>query len=165
MTAIMPLLCVIKLYCQDYPDFSTHGVLSGKLTKADRELIVVATSIHNKCHYCVVSHSALHRIYSKKPTLADQVFFLYWLPLMLNCRPCDLPRVATRSSLTTARLTCHLESVPCWTLRWQYVAATPSRSSISRLWRNTASTVKTPGTSPPLPLSLPCPTGLHTSPI
>lgn len=47
--------------------------LAGSLTKADRELIVVATSIHNKCLYCVVSHSALHRIYSKKPTLSDQV--------------------------------------------------------------------------------------------
>ncbi|GLD70250.1 uncharacterized protein AKAME5_002156700, partial [Lates japonicus] len=45
---------------------------TGRLTKADRELIVVATSIHNKCLYCVVSHSALHRIYSKKPTLSDQ---------------------------------------------------------------------------------------------
>ena len=29
--------------------------------------------MHNQCLYCVVSHSALHRIYSKKPTLADQV--------------------------------------------------------------------------------------------
>jgi len=47
--------------------------LPGGLTKADRELIVVATSVHNKCLYCVVSHSALHRIYSKKTTLSDQV--------------------------------------------------------------------------------------------
>lgn len=50
---------------------------TGRLTKADRELIVVATSIHNKCLYCVVSHSALHRIYSKKPSLADQVIVNY----------------------------------------------------------------------------------------
>ncbi|XP_041707813.1 uncharacterized protein si:ch211-175m2.5 [Coregonus clupeaformis] len=50
---------------------------TGGLTKADRELIVVATSIHNQCLYCVVSHSALHRIYSKKPTLADQVIVNY----------------------------------------------------------------------------------------
>ncbi|KAM4622015.1 uncharacterized protein ACJ7VT_006302 [Polymixia lowei] len=50
---------------------------TGGLTKADRELIVVATSIHNQCLYCVVSHSALHRIYSKKPTLADQVAVNY----------------------------------------------------------------------------------------
>lgn len=50
---------------------------TGNLTKADRELIVVATSVHNQCLYCVVSHSALHRIYSKKPTLADQVMVNY----------------------------------------------------------------------------------------
>ncbi|XP_062332624.1 uncharacterized protein si:ch211-175m2.5 [Osmerus eperlanus] len=50
---------------------------TGQLTKADRELIVVATSIHNQCLYCVVSHSALHRIYSKKPTLSDQVIVNY----------------------------------------------------------------------------------------
>ncbi|XP_049589646.1 uncharacterized protein si:ch211-175m2.5 [Syngnathus scovelli] len=50
---------------------------TGGLTKADRELIVVATSIHNKCLYCVVSHSALHRIYSKNPTLSDQVVVNY----------------------------------------------------------------------------------------
>ncbi|KAM9377082.1 uncharacterized protein KZ484_009466 isoform 1-T2 [Pholidichthys leucotaenia] len=50
---------------------------TGGLTKADRELIVVATSIQNKCLYCVISHSALHRIYSKKPTLCDQVIVNY----------------------------------------------------------------------------------------
>ncbi|KAG7518020.1 hypothetical protein JOB18_022477 [Solea senegalensis] len=50
---------------------------TGRLSKADRELIVVATSIHNRCLYCVVSHSALHRIYSKKPTLSDQVIVNY----------------------------------------------------------------------------------------
>uniref|UniRef100_A0A8C1MJA5 Si:ch211-175m2.5 n=1 Tax=Cyprinus carpio TaxID=7962 RepID=A0A8C1MJA5_CYPCA len=37
----------------------------------------VATSAHNHCLYCVVSHSALHRIYSKKPLLADQVAVNY----------------------------------------------------------------------------------------
>ncbi len=47
--------------------------VTGGLSKADRELIVVVTSAHNHCLYCVVSHSALHRIYSKKPMLADQV--------------------------------------------------------------------------------------------
>lgn len=55
------------------PVLSQKLCLAGRLTKADRELIVVATSVHNKCLYCVVSHSALHRIYSKKPTLCDQV--------------------------------------------------------------------------------------------
>ncbi|CAJ1058467.1 uncharacterized protein si:ch211-175m2.5 [Xyrichtys novacula] len=50
---------------------------TGNLTKADKELIVVATSTHNKCLYCVVAHGALHRIYSKKPTLSDQVVVNY----------------------------------------------------------------------------------------
>ncbi|XP_022539198.2 uncharacterized protein si:ch211-175m2.5 [Astyanax mexicanus] len=50
---------------------------TGGLSKADRELIVVATSAHNHCLYCVVAHSALHRIYSKKPMLADQVVVNY----------------------------------------------------------------------------------------
>lgn len=47
--------------------------LAGNLTKADRELIVVATSASNRCPYCVTAHGALHRIYSKNRTLADQV--------------------------------------------------------------------------------------------
>ncbi|XP_029368416.1 uncharacterized protein LOC115049926 [Echeneis naucrates] len=50
---------------------------TGRLTKADREMIVVATSNHNKCLYCVISHGALHRIYSKNPTLSDQVIVNY----------------------------------------------------------------------------------------
>ncbi|XP_032634035.1 uncharacterized protein LOC116823537 isoform X1 [Chelonoidis abingdonii] len=45
---------------------------TGRLSKADKELIVVATSAVNRCPYCVIAHSALHRIYSKKPALADQ---------------------------------------------------------------------------------------------
>ncbi|XP_073508021.1 uncharacterized protein [Phyllobates terribilis] len=57
--------------------FAYYDVLmnkeSGNLTKADKELIIVATSVNNKCPYCVTAHSALHRIYSKKKTLADQV--------------------------------------------------------------------------------------------
>ncbi|XP_030050221.1 uncharacterized protein LOC115463654 isoform X1 [Microcaecilia unicolor] len=46
---------------------------TGRLSKSDRELIVVATSTANRCPYCVVAHSAVHRIYSKHTTLADQV--------------------------------------------------------------------------------------------
>ncbi|CAH2293593.1 PREDICTED: uncharacterized protein LOC100487674 [Pelobates cultripes] len=46
---------------------------TGNLSKADKELVIVATSAHNKCPYCVTAHGALHRIYSKKPALADQV--------------------------------------------------------------------------------------------
>lgn len=43
------------------------------LSKAEKEMIVVATSADNNCMYCVVSHGALTRTYSKKPLLGDQV--------------------------------------------------------------------------------------------
>jgi len=45
----------------------------GGLTKAEREMIVVATSAANHCHYCIVAHGAILRIYAKKPLLGDQV--------------------------------------------------------------------------------------------
>jgi uncharacterized peroxidase-related enzyme len=45
----------------------------GGLTKADKEMIVVATSAANQCTYCVVAHGALLRIFSKSPLLGDQV--------------------------------------------------------------------------------------------
>lgn len=44
-----------------------------KLSKGDREMIVVATSSANGCLYCVVAHGALLRIYEKKPLVTDQV--------------------------------------------------------------------------------------------
>lgn len=43
------------------------------LTKAEREMIVVATSAANQCLYCVVSHGAILRIRAKDPLVADQV--------------------------------------------------------------------------------------------
>jgi uncharacterized peroxidase-related enzyme len=43
------------------------------LTKAERELVVVATSAANHCTYCIVAHGAILRIRSKDPHLADQV--------------------------------------------------------------------------------------------
>jgi uncharacterized peroxidase-related enzyme len=57
--------------------FAYHDALmereSDTLTKAEKEMIVVATSGRNRCLYCVVAHGALVRIYSKDPLLADQV--------------------------------------------------------------------------------------------
>ncbi len=57
--------------------FAYHDALmlkdSGSLTKADREMIVTATSAKNHCLYCVVAHGALLRIYAKNPLVADQV--------------------------------------------------------------------------------------------
>ena len=57
--------------------FAYHDALmlkeTGSLSKADREMIVTATSARNQCLYCVVAHGALVRVYSKKPLLADQI--------------------------------------------------------------------------------------------
>lgn len=57
--------------------FAYHDALmlkdTGSLTKADREMIVTATSAKNGCLYCVVAHGALLRIYAKQPLVADQV--------------------------------------------------------------------------------------------
>jgi uncharacterized peroxidase-related enzyme len=43
------------------------------LTKAEREMIVVATSGANDCPYCVVAHGAILRVYAKNPYIADQL--------------------------------------------------------------------------------------------
>ena len=45
----------------------------GGLTKAEREMIVVATSAVNQCQYCVIAHGAILRIRARNPLIADQV--------------------------------------------------------------------------------------------
>ncbi len=45
----------------------------GGLTKAEKEMIIVATSGANRCLYCVVAHGAILRVYAKAPRLADQL--------------------------------------------------------------------------------------------
>jgi uncharacterized peroxidase-related enzyme len=60
--------------------FAYHDALmlkDGGLTKGEREMIVVATSAANQCHYCVIAHGALLRIYEKRPLIADQVAVNY----------------------------------------------------------------------------------------
>lgn len=49
----------------------------GNLTKAEREMIVVATSSLNQCQYCVIAHGAILRIRAKNPLIADQVAVNY----------------------------------------------------------------------------------------
>ena len=56
--------------------FAYHDALMDKdsgLTKAEREMIVVATSSANQCQYCVVAHGAILRIRAKNPLVADQI--------------------------------------------------------------------------------------------
>jgi uncharacterized peroxidase-related enzyme len=43
------------------------------LTKAEREMIVVATSGLNECQYCVVAHGAILRIRARNALIADQL--------------------------------------------------------------------------------------------
>jgi uncharacterized peroxidase-related enzyme len=60
--------------------FAYHDALMDKdsgLTKAEREMIVVATSSANQCHYCVVAHGAILRIRAKNPEIADQIAINY----------------------------------------------------------------------------------------
>ena len=57
--------------------FAYHDALMEKetsgLNKADREMIVVATSARNQCQYCVIAHGAILRIRAKNSLIADQV--------------------------------------------------------------------------------------------
>ena len=60
--------------------FEYHDALmlkEGGLSKAEREMIVVATSALNDCHYCVIAHGAILRVYSRDPLVADQVAVNY----------------------------------------------------------------------------------------
>ena len=56
--------------------FAYHDALMEKdsgLSKAEREMIVVATSAANQCQYCVIAHGAILRIRAKNPHIADQI--------------------------------------------------------------------------------------------
>ena len=56
--------------------FAYHDALMekpGNLSKAEREMIVVATSSANQCQYCVIAHGAILRIRAKNPLIADQI--------------------------------------------------------------------------------------------
>ncbi|RXH18803.1 peroxidase-related enzyme [Bradyrhizobium guangzhouense] len=56
--------------------FAYHDALmekDGGLSKAEREMIVVATSAANQCQYCVIAHGAILRIRAKNPVIADQI--------------------------------------------------------------------------------------------
>ena len=60
--------------------FAYHDALMdkpGALTKAEREMIVVATSNANQCQYCVIAHGAILRIRAKNPLIADQIAVNY----------------------------------------------------------------------------------------
>jgi len=60
--------------------FAYHDALMEKdsgLSKAEREMIVVATSSFNQCEYCVIAHGAILRIRARNPLIADQIAVNY----------------------------------------------------------------------------------------
>jgi len=60
--------------------FAYHDALMEKdsgLSKAEREMIVVASSGANQCQYCVVAHGAILRVRARNPLIADQVAVNY----------------------------------------------------------------------------------------
>jgi len=88
--------------------FAMHDALMDKetpgLSKADRELIVVATSAGNDCLYCVVAHGAVARIRAKDPFIADQVA-VDWRKAPLSPRMHAVLEVATRLAAEPAAVT------------------------------------------------------------
>jgi uncharacterized peroxidase-related enzyme len=85
--------------------FAMHDALMDKetpgLSKADRELIVVATSAANACLYCVVAHGAVARIRARDPYLADQVA-VDWRKAPLSPRMYAVLEVAVRLAVEPA---------------------------------------------------------------
>ena len=65
----------LRAFC-DYHDAVMER--DSGLSKAERELIVVATSGANRCTYCVVAHGAILRIRAKDPHIADRVATSPW---------------------------------------------------------------------------------------
>ncbi|MFW3173106.1 peroxidase-related enzyme [Geodermatophilus sp. CPCC 206100] len=88
--------------------FALHDALMDKetpgLSKADRELVVVATSAANDCLYCVVAHGAIARIRARDPYLADQVA-VDWRKAPLSDRVHAVLDVAVRLALRPAEVT------------------------------------------------------------
>ena len=87
--------------------FAMHDALMDKetpgLSKADREVIVVATSAANDCLYCVVAHGAIVRIRARDPYLADQVA-VDWRTAPLPPRMHAVLEVAVRLAVTPAEV-------------------------------------------------------------
>jgi uncharacterized peroxidase-related enzyme len=83
----------------------------GGLTKAEREMIVVATSGANQCQYCVVAHGAILRVRAKNPLVADQVAINY-LKADLSHRQRAMLDFAMRVALQSATLEdAHLDAM------------------------------------------------------
>lgn len=74
------------------------------LSKADREMIVVATSAENSCMYCVVAHGAIARIRAKNPYISDQLT-VDWRKADLDDRQKVIIEVAVKLAMTPWEVT------------------------------------------------------------
>lgn len=74
------------------------------LSKADREMIVVATSAENSCMYCVVAHGAIARIRAKNPHISDQLA-IDWRKADLDARQKVVIEVAVKLAMTPWEVT------------------------------------------------------------
>jgi uncharacterized peroxidase-related enzyme len=86
--------------------FAYHDALmekEGGLSKAEREMIVVATSAANECPYCVVAHGAILRVRAKDPRIADQVA-VNWRKADLTARQHAMLAFAEKVALDSARV-------------------------------------------------------------
>ena len=125
--------------------FAYHDALmekEGGLTKAEREMIVVATSGANDCQYCVVAHGAILRIRAKNPLIADQV--------AVNYRKADI----------TPRQSAMLE----FAMKVALDSASDRGTRIFARCARMAFPTKTSGTSPRSPRFSRFPTAWRTSP-
>ncbi|GAA3170983.1 peroxidase-related enzyme [Blastococcus jejuensis] len=88
--------------------FAMHDALMDKetpgLSKAERELIVVATSAANDCLYCVIAHGAIARVRARDPYLADQVA-VDWRKAPLEARMRAVLEVAMTLAVRPAEVT------------------------------------------------------------
>jgi uncharacterized peroxidase-related enzyme len=86
----------------DYHDALMNRV--DGLSKAERELVVVATSGANHCTYCIVAHGAILRIRAHDPQLADHVAANPWAAA-LNPRQRAIVDLALVIATRSAELT------------------------------------------------------------
>ena len=88
--------------------FAMHDALMDKdtpgLSKADREVVVVATSAANDCLYCVVAHGAIARVRARDPYLADQVA-VDWRKAPVDPRMHAVLDVAVRLAVSPVEVT------------------------------------------------------------
>jgi uncharacterized peroxidase-related enzyme len=87
--------------------FAYHDALMEResgLSKAEKEMIVVATSALNDCQYCVVAHGAILRIRARNPLIADQVAINY-LKADLSERQAAMLKLALKVARASGEVT------------------------------------------------------------